>query len=477
MTRTHLLARAALLAGLSSFAGCGGGGDAAPPATPPPPEPVHVAASGSDSNPGTAARPFLTLAAAVQAQSGQARPIRMAAGDFAGPGTLFGYGLSGGWSSDFSVRDPALHVTTLRLSSLQMVSRGVIEGVTLVEEAAGLGVQVVLDHQAVLRGNVINCGGAAGQADRPCVYLNCSNATGSPVEPCTVARNTIHLGAASSGISNENGNMGRSVVEENVIDGGSGENVFGIHVAGYPGPVVRRNRVTIRGDARSIRVTGIRASTDTRFEPYTVEANRVEVTSGAWTSVGIHLGYGLAVARNDVVRISGPGVAVGIGLDHGGREATRSAEISNATVFISSPVLSNGIELYDGGVVIRNNIIQLLTPQGQTRAPGACIVESLAYMQASLQDNDLFGCSTLYLDGALGPLTTLAQVNGLADVTAIGGNVSVPPALDAAADFALTSFSPVEVARGGLDLSTTFATDFAGRPRTSPWSMGAHERD
>jgi hypothetical protein len=137
---------------------------------------------------------------------------------------------------------------------------------------------------------------------------------------------------------------------------------------------------------------------------------------------------------------------------------------------------------------IQNNIV--FTRSG---ASSYCMYEKTATSDpATFDANDLFGCAVLYYDDDSGGLTTIAQVNALAEVMS-APNESVDPVFadadgpddDALTmadnDWHLTAGSPSGVTQSGLDLSAQFTADMDGATRTGDgevgWSMGAYEYD
>ena len=150
-----------------------------------------------------------------------------------------------------------------------------------------------------------------------------------------------------------------------------------------------------------------------------------------------------------------------------------------------------GVRLDDGATPdLQNNLIHC--PAGDA-ARSICIGESRSTSQlpAAARNNALSGCDVAYLDFHFGCMygdeCMLNELNGFGPN--FGGNVSATPAFtdedgadnDLATvednDYSLSAGTPVTVRAGGLDLSSFFTGDFASTLRTTPWSIGAFERD
>ncbi len=73
-----------------------------------------VAKHGNDSNPGTVAKPFATIGKAFSKATAARRDIYIAGGSYPGNLVIGGVRLYGGFSTDFAVRDPKSHETTIQ---------------------------------------------------------------------------------------------------------------------------------------------------------------------------------------------------------------------------------------------------------------------------------------------------------------------------------------------------------------------------
>lgn len=125
-----------------------------------------------------------------------------------------------------------------------------------------------------------------------------------------------------------------------------------------------------------------------------------------------------------------------------------------------------------GGGVIANNILI-----GGTRTVA---INASAADVSRIENNVLHGFGTLYAGRHAGEVKSLTTLNSAAalGVAAAGGNVVVDPQLDAA--LRPTGTTPASVLTGGLDASATLyggvKSDRDSRPRTVPYSIGAHQR-
>lgn len=146
---------------------------------------------------------------------------------------------------------------------------------------------------------------------------------------------------------------------------------------------------------------------------------------------------------------------------------------------------------------IQNNILYVSTGTNKY-----CIGELATTADPSvIKNNNFYGCSTAFLyDEASTNKTDITTMEAV-DSTNYKGNVNLDPTfvdLDGSDNdistisdnnLKLQSGTGVNVRQGGLDLSSTFTTDFSGTTRTtttggSPtntgaagWSMGAYEQD
>jgi hypothetical protein len=210
-------------------------------------------------------------------------------------------------------------------------------------------------------------------------------------------------------------------------------------------------------------ITGGAGISLTNFFVGIIEANTISAGTGISTTKGA------PTIRNNTIKGGTPGIYNRVG-----------SIISNNTI-VGEGSRGPAIINEHPSAIIQNNIFDMRDALG-----AICVAEAGSNSDpASLRNNDLAGCSTLYCDEGLTDIgmgvcvtaiTNISDVNALAGTDA-SGNISIPPNLDSAQDYRLTTASPVEVTQGGLDLSADFNADKAGNARTVPWSMGAYEYD
>jgi hypothetical protein len=308
-------------------------------------------------------------------------------------------------------------------------SATVLDGFTVQATTRGAGIGAVALYVspsrgqlagATIRNDVIRCGGSAAILFARCLDL------GTTGGDFVVEGNALHLGTSDPAGGTSWGIQGYGVdatrISGNRLDGGSSAAVVPIElwVAPSASPVVAANDVRPGAGAGA----GVRVRLMSTAATPAIRNNVVVVTGGA---SGIDDGAGAEISNNTVVAGTGTGI------------------------------------LTSAGAAIRNNAVV-------TQPAGTCVAEaSAASDPTALRANDLFGCATLYVDGAVTPLGTLADVNALPGAS---GNLSVDPALDATTARPLAG-SPLLGA--GLDLSSLFATDKAGVTRGAPWSIGAYQ--
>jgi len=255
----------------------------------------------------------------------------------------------------------------------------------------------------------------------------------------------------------------------------------GIYIAGPASsiaPLIYNNTITGRNP--------VSATSNSSFGIYVLDASPVinnNLISGGGSTLNATAFYqfgGTSKLRNNIL--------------YGGSGTSSSTAISLASY--GSPTDPN----------IDNNIMFTRIGLGSS-----CIVESLPSgtgtgdaTPASLLNNDMYNCDTLYVDNQLGCsgssiCTTVAQVNALGDIPRVGANISVDPLfvditgpdndINTMGDNdwhftppTLTSpGSPTSVTAGGLngiDEIWSFLTDKDDvvRPASgNPWSIGAYE--
>ncbi len=205
---------------------------------------------------------------------------------------------------------------------------------------------------------------------------------------------------------------------------------------------------------------------------------------------------------NNTIDTSAPAVAFnfGIAIDGGATPTISNNSIAFGAIDATSGIESSGVGTYvyasdpsAAASTIENNIIWTAAT-GTTRCVVAQYVDQAP---ASLKNNDLFGCASLYADASgTHSQSTIAGVNALTFASGnisfdlLGGNVYF---VDDTADWHLQTGDPstgagfLTVKTGALSNGAAAAvfhatTDRDGNPRTSDgsgtgWSMGAFEQD
>jgi hypothetical protein len=458
---------------------------------------IYVRTDGSDTNAGSTSEPLQTIHAAVAcATAGQS--IHVASGTYQahqnGNGWLElqeGKSIYGGYSSDFSVRDPVLFLTviesnldgnlvpevttaTVRVAP-ETTEQTELNGFTIYGTNVGswdsVAAIIVAGGGAKIENNVID---GRGVCDRT-VAIEVRGG-GSPV----IRNNTIIGGTGVSvGILSAAGSGPNSAtIENNSISGGSGSGSGCFHVgaqgiswtsSGEGELVVRGN--TVSGAASQTRTDGIYVDAS---GPILLESNSV-TTSSASIVTGIDVKGSSVVVRNNVVSMG----AAELGLEGIVLQSTTSLVVSNNTVAGSvslamDPLGATGILLKTpaSNPDIRNNIVDLKV-FAWSRSIHRCISTFVGAEPSILQNNNLFGCQVLYSGNGVSA-TTIDEVNDLTGVDS-SENVSTNSFLDSAEDFRPTVATPATITEGGQDLSALFSTDKDGNDRTVPWSMGAYQ--
>jgi hypothetical protein len=486
---------------------------------------VYVSPTGDDNaNDGTRDNPKATIKAAISEAVNQGYApgaVLVSEGNYevdSGASTYIvlaeGVSLIGGLASDWSERDPATHVTTIKdiattggnssppnraiyaPFSAAITDATVVDGFTIRGGGGDSSAAILIDYNQNphISNNTIH--GGSGTSNSFGIFLSFStskivnnsidggdagsfsygiwNSSASPV----IQNNTVHGGRggfSSTGIGNLNDSS--PIIEANLIDGGDGTRIsYGIDNSGISNttaasPTIRNNNILGGSGGNSY---GIYSQGNTA--PL-IEANSIDGGSGATFSVGMSFSdTPVNQIRNNVISGGTGKNAFGLSPDgaspvvenntiDGGAGLSGSFAISlstSVTPIPSKPTFKNNIVFTSG-----NGYRQCFRETDITSDP------------AVFQNNDLFDCPDgLYLDELSTVLTSIDDVNNLT-ATTYADNISVDPDFvnRAMGNLHLTIFSPVEVRQGGLDLSSDFTTDRDGATRTDPWSMGAYERD
>jgi len=417
---------------------------------------------GDDANEGTKARPKATIPAGIEEATNRnyvPGAVLVSVGTYpvnSDPSVLTqvvlveAVSLYGGYSADFSGRNPSADLTDVHDRSTATATSG---NPNRAIDAEGITQATVVD------GFMIQ--GAKGDYSTGILLRNGA----SP----TIQNNTIDGGSGfpSYGVLSYSSSPR---IENNTINGGSGNRSFGIY-DDTSSPSIQNNTINGGSGATSYGIFSTSSSADI--------VNNTIVAGGGNYSVGIYIELSSPNIVNNT--ISGGNGTVSYGIFN----YASSSRIANNTINGGSGYNSYGIlsaSTTPTSLAIQNNII-FTSGSGPVRS---CIVEESAGTsdnRVSVLNNNLFDCPTaFYHDYESGKLITIRDVNNLShangDIHA-GGNASIDPAFEdrAGGDFHVTSSTPGEVTRGGLELSSDFKDDKDGVGRTVPWSMGSYERD
>ena len=392
----------------------------------------YVSVMGNDGNDGlSSTKPKLTIQAAI-AVAPIGKNVHVAEGSYqvnsdAGSGNQVvlrdNVSLYGGYSSDFTVRDPSVYTTIIEDISTTVGTTATLN--RTIESNSGITNNTLVD------GFTIN-----GSSSTGAVY---SAAIANFYGGAPKIQNNIIRGGSESynyGIYNLNSSP---VIQNNTIAAGTGSISYGVY-SRTSSPIIQRNIITGgSGGSDSIAVVSLVSSSSI------IQNNVIKGGSGSNTSKAvIDANLSFSTIRNNSIDGGTGGVS------------------------------SHAIMIMESSPTIQNNI--LFTSAGTNRY---CISEwsNTNSDPAQFTNNNLFACQTaLYHDEAITEITTISDVNALLDITGgTGGNISVDPLFVSADDLHLTASSPASVTQGGLDLSTYFTNDKDGLERTIPWSIGAYE--
>jgi len=426
---------------------------------------VYVRTDGGDGDPGTPGAPKGSIQAAIDRAAilyDQAE-VRVAEGEYVvysqlGTNIVMEEGVSlyGGYSADdWSERDPVAYETVISDNSS-----------TGTNATMNAGSAVTVD--TILDGFLIR--GASGSLST-CLFL-----AGSP----TIAGCILEPGGASSvyaiAVSGSEplieGIQIRSTACDNWkgiflqdadatirgcrIECGSGNYVTGIALSGGA-PVIEGNRI---GGGLSPGQDGYGQSVGVMVsdaEDATVIRNNVIDGGEGYTCKGIWCQGASPRIYNNIV-IAGRGFV-----------GAADSEVIGIELFSHShPVIENNI-IFSFEAGLRTGVQESGTGNHPT------ILHNNLFFDCP-NGNYYFNYSPY--DAYVTDPTTLEVYlieEGMAEST-VGGNLfNVDPLLDS--DYRFTDSSPVSITEGGVDLSSAFDTDFDGTSRTTPWSMGAFERD
>ncbi len=413
---------------------------------------IHVATSGDDADPGSAASPKLTIQAGItQADTDYTTSVvKIAAGTYAidsnvaGPGDnaivlVEGVSLFGGYSvANWNDRDPTAHITIIDDNNIDDTgSNAIVNFNRTILASTGITNATIVDGFSIQGGDGDFTTALLFESGSPTIRNNIILGGTNP--PATSA------GETSSGLLLLNS---AAAIMDNVINGGSGgHNSRGIDLSSSS-PAVLRNSIS-GGNAFS-NALGIYNTTGSS----PLIANNIIQGGQAFRGYGV----GLSLSSNPV--------------------------LINNTIYAKS----YGINIFSSNPDIRNNIIY---------SDETCIKEENDLSNpVMMRNNNLFGCSILYRDNGttdITDLTTNITTNEGSDTLANFDNAMVDPVFvdfDGADnnletildnDWHLTDLSPTSVTIGGLDLSGIITIDKDNAQRTDDgfgigWSMGAYEK-
>ena len=463
----------------------------------------YVSTTGNIANNGTSpATPMLTIPAAIAAAAaGQA--VKVSAGTYqVTSGTdhvvlKSGVSVYGGYSADFLTRDRTANTTTIQdiqtaagtpanpnravEASTAITGATVLDGFTINGSTASpTGYNAAIYNTTggapTLSNNTLN-GGAGVES-----YGVFNDADSAP----TLTGNTLSGGSGTTNYAVYHNSTGAATFRANTIQGGTGTSSYGVFNWGTLTLIGN----TIRGGSGGTDSYGV-----TNLNALTLADNSIDGGGGGANSYGVYNWVTITLTGNTID--GGRGTAFSYGVYDFGTTGLYSNVIAggggsashgifgaagftafNNTVDGGTGVASSTAVYFEAaGAAVKNNILFTSAAAGNRY----CVFEAKgASDPLEFANNDLFGCPTaLYWNGgttAVNDLVTaVVGVSTLADLANIGDN----PAFvnQAGRDLHLQASSPLNVRRGGVDLSATVPLDRDGINRTAPMSMGAYEQN
>ena len=439
--------------------------------------------SGDGLSPATAK---LTINAAITAASGNTPAmVQVNAGIYtvnSNPDTLSqvkmveGVSLYGGYNADFTLRDPTVHVS--KIVDVSTYSEGGLESSNrAIEAGTGISTATILDGFVVNGSdNTSHNAGAiwVSGGGAPTIQNN-AMLGGIKCTESFACGNSIGLGSDYSS----------PIVQSSVLNGGTARRSYAMVNIGNPSATIR-NSLLLGGNGRdSYAMDNLGAGPK-------VIGNKIYGGSGNYTYGIYHNSISTTLVQNNIIH-TGAATTVASGIRQSGSALT----LQNNTIFAGSGSFVFGVYLLGTDTIIDNNII---FASGNDQA--YCIRGRDANIPASLRNNNLFGCASVYenLDGSC---TGNADGDGNNDTCTLeemetllsgSGNISVDPLFadvdgpdnDISTmednDWHFSTSSPATVTAGGIngedDGGWGFTTDKDGvaRPGTGlNWSIGAYE--
>jgi len=433
---------------------------------------LHVSVddpNANDNSTGAQAVPFLTISAAIDYANSLSlkAEVRVAEGNydvhsFDGPRVVMVEGISlyGGYSLDWSTRDPANNLTVITNRATDV---GGNFWISTVYAGSGITTATVIDGFTIIGG--VEFTSYAIRVDGGSL---------------TISNNIIQGGGGLSSRGLAIGGGGPSIVTNNTINGGGGTFSTGI-VTSSSSPIIINN--TINGGDGIENSTGI---TIFNFGP-TLANNIINGGNASNLTTAIKTdGASTLIINNAIDGGVGGAGSFGIHVDGASAPTIINNTIDGGRGSNISFGISVGDDASNPATKIDNNIV--FTSSGNSRI---CIREVLSQpYPSSVRNNNLFDCPTaIYQDASGVNITNITDMenNLTAEGNASSGNTNVDPKFSnrTAGNWHLNSTSPCSVTQGGIDGLTegwSFTDDNEGNPRTNDglstgWSMGAYEFD
>jgi hypothetical protein len=449
--------------------------------------------TGSDDNLGTPDAPMKTIDAAIEyLQSNDfSADVLVAEGDYhydysaGNPLTVVeGISLYGGYSTDFSTRDPEAYVTRIIDNSS---SGGFSETWRAIDVPEGVTRSTAIDGFTIEGGSGRHCTGIYCSRSSPTISNNrIDGGTGydletshqtygiycyySGAEPKIINNREIYGGDADStyGIFNSDG--ADPLIEGNYIHGGTGGQTFGIWNSTGCEPTISGNNIH-GGIASGSLSFGIRNRDTVSGSSPKIWNNTIFGGEGANFTYGIGCyNIGTALIYNNTIDGGvGSTGAYGIYMSYEIPHSYASTpDIRNNIIYTSSTLATSGYCVFEGNpssihaAAVRYNDFWDANPGGPTYI---LYRDSEGETYDSSEMNLLNGKSWADGNVSLNP--------GFADRDGADDNLS--DIVDN--DWHLTSDSHSTIRTGGESRSGYFTTDKDGNDRTGGWSMGAYEID
>ncbi len=459
---------------------------------------VYVSTTGSDTGgAGTLASPYATIAKAISvAVSGQA--VLVAGGTYtvdSGAATNVvmkdGVSLYGGYSADFSSRNPTVNVTTI--TDVASAAAATLIGTDFGTNSSTCGTATIgtpmaavsvgtLTVPATIDGFTINGSANSATVDSAAVSINNTN-TGAGV--LTLSNDTLNGGTGSAfsvGVYNASGSYN---LASDTINGGSSAGMsLGIYTGGGGGTVNAlsssinggtggTNVAVLNDDLGNIYAnlsnnTIAGGSGTASYGVYNVPNcpaytypvllnNTISGGSGSTSSTAYFSeDWGYAdIFNNTMDGGSGP-VSEGIYLTDSATVNVWNDTVSGGSGTTSSTAISNSLV---GRADIEDSILLVTSTAGTRICYNNVDGNGASSTTETFSNNDVSpSCATAlysYAGTGVTTLTASTTVNDTASTLTALGNVSENPGFVSASDWHLTAASPATVLQGGLNLTNT----------------------